>query len=478
MKTSIIQLPILFALIALAVMLLNGCSTSTERDNEENEETTPALGSDKDCCFGIERIDNYYEKNQLLVIYKNSPADSVKVRQDVLSNNINIDTVLRCNACDSYAELWKGEDIHTIIHGEGIVAGTGLRHKSVGEDTVAYYSVNYKMPLPLDHLDDSPEVPYRKIVSEINGLEQQIIEDNRDKVVIAVLDTGFDPMGTATAFLWNGTPQNEECYPNFKYGWNFVDNNENINDDNVPTRHGTVVTRFILEEFVQTNKNFPQIMPLKTHDKNGSGSLFASICAIHFAINNGADIINASWGFYDHEKIGHPYLDSLVTDVLRKEGILFVTSSGNKIDAVDNDLTNAGVVTDNLRDIKFNYFYPARLNNMGTSNMFTVTTNDVNAPSPTQNYSSLYVNMGVMSNATMNNYKAFKLPGTGRIVSGSSYATAIFTGKVAAHLNTGTFTGNINSASIISNLKNSGLVQTGPTTLGNKVRDGYYIKPR
>ena len=82
-------------------------------------------------------------------------------------------------------------------------------------------------------------------------------------------------------------------------------------------------------------------MTLKTHDKNGSGDLFASICAIHYAMEKGAQIINASWGFYYYQDGPHPYLDYLITNVLRKKGILFVAAAGNKIDQVDEDANDA-----------------------------------------------------------------------------------------------------------------------------------------
>ena len=111
-------------------------------------------------------------------------------------------------------------------------------------------------------------------------------------------------------------------------------------DDN-PDRHGTLVSHYIINEFAASSEKAVELMTLKTHDKNGSGDLFASICAIHYAMEKGAQIINASWGFYYYQDGPHPYLDHLITNVLREKGILFVAAAGNKIDEMDEFANNA-----------------------------------------------------------------------------------------------------------------------------------------
>ena len=103
-------------------------------------------------------------------------------------------------------------------------------------------------------------------------------------------------------------------------------------DDN-PNRHGTLVSHYIINEFATSANKAVELMTLKTHDEDGNGDLFSSICAIHYAMENGAKIINASWGFYYYQDGPHPYLDNLITKILREKGILFVAAAGNKIDA-------------------------------------------------------------------------------------------------------------------------------------------------
>ena len=99
--------------------------------------------------------------------------------------------------------------------------------------------------------------------------------------------------------------------------------------------HGTLVSQYIINEFATSQNKAVELMALKTHDKDGRGDLFSSICAIHYAMEKGAQIINASWGFYYYEDGPHPYLNNLITNVLREKGILFVAAAGNKIDDQD-----------------------------------------------------------------------------------------------------------------------------------------------
>ena len=76
-------------------------------------------------------------------------------------------------------------------------------------------------------------------------------------------------------------------------------------DDNADL-HGTLVSHYIINEFAASSGKAVELMTLKTHDKNGSGDLFTSICAIHYAMEMKAQIINASWGFYYYQEGPHP----------------------------------------------------------------------------------------------------------------------------------------------------------------------------
>ena len=82
------------------------------------------------------------------------------------------------------------------------------------------------------------------------------------------------------------------------HGWNFIDNNNYLQDND---GHGTHVTGIL----AATGNNgvgvagvdcAARIMPIKVLDSQGNGTTDAAINGIYFAVNHGAKVINASWG--------------------------------------------------------------------------------------------------------------------------------------------------------------------------------------
>ncbi|MEM9928866.1 MAG: S8 family serine peptidase [Bacteroidota bacterium] len=130
-------------------------------------------------------------------------------------------------------------------------------------------------------------------------------------VNIAVLDSGLDyiyqqpnhPQGGARTFLWENPAPNDPkdpfCFNDDLIGWDFVNNDNSPFDDH---SHGTHITSRIA---IQLNTYAPDVnyrfMPLKMLDENGVGNSFNAACAVLYAAENGADIIQASWGFYGED---------------------------------------------------------------------------------------------------------------------------------------------------------------------------------
>jgi subtilisin family serine protease len=136
-------------------------------------------------------------------------------------------------------------------------------------------------------------------------------------VVVAVLDTGVDyNHQDLKDNIWTNPNQNSDGYVNDVHGWNFVDNNNNVLDDN---GHGTHVAGIIAGE----NNNYgvtgiaynAKIMPVKVLDSSGSGNDTTISEGIHFAVDNGANIINLSLG-------------SVLPDDILKSAIEYASSKG------------------------------------------------------------------------------------------------------------------------------------------------------
>ncbi|HMG07417.1 MAG TPA: S8 family serine peptidase, partial [Mucilaginibacter sp.] len=268
------------------------------------------------CKPNYSLLEKTYRKNQLIITFGKIPSDE-EVKEVIgyfKEMGIKKIKVIKCN-CNMPVQLWLAKDIHTVVSGNGVKAGTGPGTRTVGES----YSLNFLSKIPRHHWGRKP-YPYTN-----PSAKEEI-------VTIAVLDTGIDLSIVDEGYISNNF-QNKpgyECFSDAVNGWNFVDDNGDINDDN-PGRHGSLVTQFIIKGFENSAKSV-KIIPLKTHDRNGNGDLFKIFCAIYYAIAKGAKIINASWGFYYYEEAPIKQLNALIA-TLKDEGILFITAAGNQSDA-------------------------------------------------------------------------------------------------------------------------------------------------
>ncbi len=177
--------------------------------------------------------------------------------------------------------------------------------------------------------------------TDIDAPEAWDITQGNSNVVVAVLDSGvdynhpdlFNNMWTNSGEIaGNGLDDDGNGKIDDVRGWDFVDDdNDPIDSDD----HGTHVAGTIAA--VGNNGTgitgvswSAQIMPLRFLDAFGSGSVADAIEAIDYAIDKGANIINASYGSYTFSTAER---DAIVR--ARDAGILFVAAAGN--DSWNND---------------------------------------------------------------------------------------------------------------------------------------------
>lgn len=161
-------------------------------------------------------------------------------------------------------------------------------------------------------------------------------------VTVAVIDTGVDLDHQDIAQnIWtnteeipdNGKDDDKNGFMDDVNGWNFVDRSPAMIDD---VGHGTHVAGTI----AATGNNAlgivgvaprAKIMPLRGLGEGG-GSLADLLQAIYYAADNGAQVINASWG------AGFPGTASrILTDAVEyayRHGVTFVAAAGNSADNV------------------------------------------------------------------------------------------------------------------------------------------------
>jgi hypothetical protein len=428
-------------------------------------------------------LENSYRKNELIVTFKEKPSekDIKEIKKSFHDKGIGQIRVVKCECCcDLTIQLWLAEDIHTVISGKVVSGGGGLDTGTVGES----YSLNFLSKIPHHNWE-----PTNNILTKFKTVENKI----DDVILVAVLDTGIDMKIVEQRYVGNDLiHESGECFKNSNKGWNFVDDNDDIADNN-PGRHGSLVTQYIINQFKNNpkRKRSVKIIPIKTHDHNGEGNLFNIICAIHYAIAKGAKIINASWGFYNYNNIALKQLDFLPEE-LKKQRVLFVTAAGNQSIEDDNtaisilaqegiDVTDPDLLVSDLRDLAKHQFLPACFSKID-ENVITVTTTDGTTVASTENYSDIFVDMGVKTderNEMNRGDLLFKVPfiltnGSSELVGGSSFATAIATGIIGSNMEINNV-GTIDKKSLISQLKTEGWCKNDERALDKFIKNGFYM---
>lgn len=156
---------------------------------------------------------------------------------------------------------------------------------------------------------------------------------NDPDVVVAVIDYGVDFSNPLIAdYQWvnedeiegNGIDDDGNGYIDDRYGWDFENNDNDPSPDDGET-HGTKVAGVISADQDVTSgyqglANV-KIMNVKAdifnHEKDGN--------AIRYAVDNGAKIINASWGLMG---LDMSFVEEAIEYALAND-VIFVTSAGN-----------------------------------------------------------------------------------------------------------------------------------------------------
>lgn len=171
--------------------------------------------------------------------------------------------------------------------------------------------------------------------ANINNLPQHQPEADVCGVTVAVIDTGVDKCHPALSDdMWSDC---NACPAEATEGYNYAYNNTNFYDDS-SNGHGTHVAGIVNAYYNAYNLNQStgvNIMPVKAMDSSGHSSLFEIVCATHYAIENGADVINMSFGYRGDST---EMLYNAIEYAKITNEIVVVTSVGN--DGLDNDTEN------------------------------------------------------------------------------------------------------------------------------------------
>lgn len=265
---------------------------------------------------------------------------------------------------------------------------------------------------------DSYQQSYANV--NVDGAWQQMstLASVPSRTIVAVIDTGVDynhEVFHDSSAMWvnpneiaaNGVDDDGNGYIDDIYGWNFHDSTANPMD-NDSHGHGTHVAgtivgvgQDIMASTLETS--YVRIMALKFLGADGSGSTGDAVSAIYYAVNNGAKVINNSWGGSSYSQALHDAITYAYN-----QHVLVVSAAGNY--GKNNDS---------------NDMYPANYPVPGQ--IVVAATNDSDSLASFSNYgaSSVHIaapGVSILSSTPSNSY---------RYMSGTSMATPFVSGLAA-----------------------------------------------
>mgnify|MGYP005819914545 CR=1 FL=1 len=246
-----------------------------------------------------------YSQDQLVVKY---PANTPEIKKQQLRAAYRVFDYKTCACADDTIELW------TFVLGSLTIEGKlgEIETDPDLEGAEFQYYINNSGPL---FNAGSPSI----------NMQLDLMKSANTGVTIAIIDSGLDYTykGFMRPFLFNRR-QEKPCRNvgnlNDYSGWDFVNGDNNIYDDN---GHGTVVTYLMYKKMMEQNVDF-QILPIKAFNENGEGNYFDILCAFQYAVGHtDVDIVNLSLGWYSEEfTILKGFIDYA-------SQVLLVSSAGN-----------------------------------------------------------------------------------------------------------------------------------------------------
>ncbi|MBR9922992.1 MAG: S8 family serine peptidase [Bacteroidetes bacterium] len=239
----------------------------------------------------------FYNPEQVVVYWDLFNPDGSFIssdQKDSLRSDYGVSNIDTC-ACDTRLELWTIGPVDPNLPGpsidgdtigiQGLKDGESSKSKTMGVDYNYYVAAKPDLQPPTANPNTNPL-----------SLAPGIPEYSDDPVVIAILDTGIDyDEVDLQRNIWRSNDQS--CAgPGDVIGWDFISNHRNP-ADNHPDNHGTNVARVVLRELLFAGVDH-RLMPVKTHDGDGLSNLFHTTCGTFYAIAQGVDVINQSWGWY------------------------------------------------------------------------------------------------------------------------------------------------------------------------------------
>ena len=291
-----------------------------------------------------------------------------------------------------------------------------------GKGDVLVVSENNKMD------EDTVQIRLSEKATSLSNITPGSNEGSKN--ILGIIDTGFDPAlfpSFIKDLIWKPSPG--------KHEFNFIDGSKDNYFDDHKNKHGSGVAALALHQMDNEGSVRPRLMILKALDKNKHGSTFTVSCALSYAIQNNARVVNASLGYYEMNK----KVDSVFRHYIKlcssatPNSIFIISAAGNTAPPhPGNKLCDSAMNSNELKSSRL--FYPACFSDE-MQNVITVTglSSGNSGACFFQNYSAKYVTLGVKNKLTC---CSFHIPIFLNNVEGSSFATPIVSGLVMDCLGT------------------------------------------
>lgn len=261
---------------------------------------------------------------QIFVQYQGGDGRSglTDAQKQAVRQKVGVEVIASCPCGD--LELWELSD--TTYETFLLANGTGTRQTAVNtnqtqQSQLLSANADYTlMPGAAGGLYHPTSLPSSSATS--------------DSVRVAIIDSGVDYDHSALeGHILPPVPMTGDSCQLNRFGFNFLDESDYPFDD---YGHGTNVAGVLtgndangLQLSGSANDEI-SIMPFKYTNAAAEGSLFYAICGMYMAVNNGAKVINASWGYEGEE------CPALITAMLyaQSNDVMVVCAAGN--DGVNN----------------------------------------------------------------------------------------------------------------------------------------------
>jgi hypothetical protein len=392
---------------------------------------------------------NKFPLKYQVVVWKNPDSSKEQYRRwlsDLKREVPNVQALAVCSHCDSDMLLLYDSTLLPYLQSQTVGgSGGGPSPGPSGNNGPTLYCSNYSVnshdsakSYSLQRGNFPPRIATNYTWPRPNAA---------NALTVAVFDSGLDSLGSSVVATVGSTCFDTPPGMSSSHGWNFVDDNANTQDD-MPDKHGTKVTKLILNQVQQFGGSNVNILPVKIFNANGQGTLFGILCGLAYASGAGAKIVNASFGFYHYSDTANAQkvetmLGAFMHQYLNATGMLLVAAAGND-DNTEDVLFHSINGSSNVRYLDSNRFYPAWFAK-SFANVISVTTvaQRTQKPSPLQNASNTCVDVGAQCDTIapdgsyvfidpINPPKTVGGVFTIYTITGSSFAAPIVTGRIAA----------------------------------------------